>query len=56
MNERRTLHPIYILFGLLNTIQGFLPLILIGLLKGTEWSGLQWYWYAGAALACDQLY
>lgn len=50
MNERRTLHPIYILFGLLNTIRGFLPLILIGLLKGTDWLGLKWYWYAGAAL------
>ena len=50
MNERRTLHPIYILFGLLNTIRGFLPLILIGLLKGTDWLGLEWYWYAGAAL------
>ncbi|WP_179090197.1 PH domain-containing protein [Paenibacillus sp. FSL H8-0548] len=49
MNERRTLHPIYILFGLLQTIRGFLPFILIGLVKGTDWTGLNWYWYAGAA-------
>lgn len=49
MNNRRTLHPIYILFGLLNTIRGFIPFILIGLLKGTDFTELDWYWYAGAA-------
>ncbi|CAM4336690.1 putative membrane protein [Paenibacillus endophyticus] len=49
MNERRTLHPIYILFGLLNTIRGFIPFILIGLLRGTDWTGLEWYWYAGVS-------
>ncbi|WP_028609447.1 PH domain-containing protein [Paenibacillus harenae] len=48
MNERRTLHPIYILFGLLNTIRGFIPFLLIALIKGTEWGELRWYWYAGA--------
>lgn len=48
MNERRQLHPVYILFGLLQTIQGFLPIILIALVKGVEWSELRWYWYAGA--------
>ncbi|MDQ8738911.1 PH domain-containing protein [Paenibacillus sp. LHD-38] len=50
MNNRRTLHPIYILFGLLNTIRGFIPFILIGLLKGTDFTGLEWYWYAGAGV------
>jgi putative membrane protein len=49
MNERRTLHPIYILFGLLNTIKGFIPVILIGLVRGKDWTGLAWYWYAGAS-------
>lgn len=49
MNERRTLHPIYILFGLLNTIKGFIPVILIGLVRGKDWAGLAWYWYAGAS-------
>lgn len=48
MNERRQLHPVYILFGLLQTIQGFLPIILITLVRGIEWSDLRWYWYAGA--------
>lgn len=50
MNERRTLHPIYILFGLLNTVKGFLPVILIGLVKGTDWTELDWYWYGGASV------
>ncbi|WP_171056393.1 PH domain-containing protein [Paenibacillus sinopodophylli] len=50
MNERRTLHPIYILFGLLSTLRGFLPFILIGLLRGTDWTGLEWYWYAGVSV------
>ncbi|MGO4349888.1 PH domain-containing protein [Paenibacillus sp. MCAF9] len=50
MNDRRTLHPIYILFGLLNTIKGFIPVILIGVLKGTSWTNLNWYWYTGAAV------
>ncbi|WP_054026791.1 PH domain-containing protein [Bacillus sp. FJAT-28004] len=50
MNDRRTLHPIYILFGLLNTIKGFIPIILIGVLKGTSWTNLNWYWYTGAAV------
>lgn len=51
MNERRKLHPVYILFGLLNTIQGFIPFILIALFKGIDWSELRWYWYAGVAAA-----
>jgi putative membrane protein len=50
MNERRTLHPIYILFGLLNTIKGFIPVILIGLVRGNDWTGMAWYWYAGASV------
>ncbi|CAM4188085.1 PH domain-containing protein [Paenibacillus alkaliterrae] len=48
MSERRTLHPVYILFGLLNTVKGFLPFIVIALLRGTEWIELHWYWIAGA--------
>lgn len=55
MSERRKLHPVYILFGLLNTIQGFLPFILIALFKGIEWSELRWYWYAGVAAAAAGL-
>jgi putative membrane protein len=51
MSERHKLHPVYILFGLLNTIQGFIPVILIALFKGIEWSELRWYWYAGVAAA-----
>ncbi|RCW44152.1 PH domain-containing protein [Paenibacillus prosopidis] len=51
MSERRKLHPVYILFGLLNTIQGFIPFILIALFKGIDWSELRWYWYAGVAAA-----
>lgn len=50
MNERRTLHPLYIAYGVLNVIKGFLPLILILLLKGVNWETvLRWYWIAGAA-------
>lgn len=51
MNERRKLHPVYILFGLLNTIQGFIPFILIALFKGIEWSELRWYWFTGVTAA-----
>ncbi|NIK80508.1 putative membrane protein [Paenibacillus castaneae] len=50
MSERHSLHPLYILFGLLNTIRGFVPFILIGILKGTNWTHLNGYWYVGAAV------
>ncbi|WP_337100875.1 PH domain-containing protein [Paenibacillus sp. YIM B09110] len=45
--QRRKLHPVYVFFALVNTIQGFIPLLLIALVKGTAWSELDWYWYAG---------
>lgn len=48
MSERYKLHPLYVLFGLLNTIKGFIPLILLGLVKGKSISELEWYWYAGS--------
>lgn len=47
MNDRRMLHPTYILFGVLSVIKGFLPLIVIVLLRKPDWSNLGWYWYAG---------
>ncbi|MCA0756780.1 PH domain-containing protein [Paenibacillus sp. N4] len=50
MNERRSLHPVYILFGLLNTVKGFIPFIVIVLLKGADWFVFHWAWIAGAAL------
>ncbi|MDQ0115634.1 PH domain-containing protein [Paenibacillus harenae] len=51
MNEtqRRKLHPVYVSFALVNTIQGFIPFILIALVRGTAWSELDWYWYAGGS-------
>ncbi|MBH5320158.1 PH domain-containing protein [Paenibacillus sp. GSMTC-2017] len=51
MNERRTLHPSFILFGVLSVIRGFLPIILIMLFKGIEWSEVEWYWFAGIGVA-----
>lgn len=50
MNERRSLHPVYILFGLLNTVKGFIPFIIIVLLRGADWFVFHWAWIAGAAL------
>lgn len=53
MNEstRRKLHPFYLFFALVQTIQGFLPIILIAIVKGDSWwSELDWYWYAGGGL------
>ncbi|REK71568.1 PH domain-containing protein [Paenibacillus paeoniae] len=47
MNDRRTLHPTYILFGVLSVIKGFLPLVAILLIKRPDWSNLAWYFYAG---------
>ncbi|OUS78347.1 hypothetical protein B1748_01745 [Paenibacillus sp. MY03] len=50
MNERRSLHPLYIAYGFLSVIKGLLPLIIIMLLRGVNWDKvLQWYWIAGAA-------
>lgn len=50
MNEKRSLHPLYIAYGVLNVIKGFIPLILIMLLRGVDWEAvLRWYWIAGAA-------
>lgn len=48
MNDRHSLHPAYVLFGVLSIIKGFLPLFLILMLKGFAWSETEWYWYAGA--------
>lgn len=48
MNEERRLHPLYLLYGLLSAIKGFLPLIIIGIVNGFNWSRLlEWYWLAG---------
>ncbi|MFF2890454.1 PH domain-containing protein [Paenibacillus sp. NPDC057967] len=47
MNDRRMLHPTYILFGVLSVIKGFLPVMVIVLLRKPDWSNLGWYWYAG---------
>ncbi len=47
MNERRSLHPLYLLFGLLSTIKGFIPLILIFLVRGSSWDTESWIWFAG---------
>lgn len=50
MNERRTLHPLYILFGIVSFVRGFLPLIIIAFLNGFQWSNLlAWYWLTGIA-------
>ncbi|MFD0962006.1 PH domain-containing protein [Paenibacillus chungangensis] len=51
MNEqRRMLHPIYVLHGLLSVLRGFLPVIVIALLRGPDWSELlRWYWIAGVS-------
>lgn len=50
MNERRTLHPAYILFGVLSILKGFLPLIIIYLIRGFNGKELEWYWYAGGGV------
>ncbi|WP_169833439.1 PH domain-containing protein [Paenibacillus oryzae] len=48
MNEERRLHPLYLLYGLLSAVKGFLPLIFIGIFNGFNWSRLlEWYWLAG---------
>ncbi|MCU6712520.1 PH domain-containing protein [Paenibacillus sp. J5C_2022] len=51
MNEqRRMLHPIYVLHGLFSVLRGFLPVIVIALLRGPDWSQLlKWYWIAGVS-------
>ncbi|MCR2803336.1 PH domain-containing protein [Paenibacillus soyae] len=47
LNERRTLHPSYILFVVFSIIKGFLPIIIVFLLKRPDWADIKWYWYAG---------
>ncbi|MFF2093656.1 PH domain-containing protein [Paenibacillus sp. NPDC058174] len=47
MSDRRKLHPVYMLFALLQTVKGFLPVIIITLLRGTKLSQLNPYWYMG---------
>jgi putative membrane protein len=48
MNEERRLHPLYLMYGLLSAVKGFLPLIFIGIFNGFNWSRLlEWYWLAG---------
>lgn len=49
MNEQGKLHPVYLFFALLQTIKGLLPIFIITLLKGINWSDLNWYWYAGVS-------
>jgi len=47
MNERRSLHPMYIVYSLFQVIKGLWPLLLLGVIRGT-FSELGWYLYAGA--------
>lgn len=47
MNERRSLHPSYVLFGVLSILKGLLPLIIIYLIRGFNGRELEWYWFAG---------
>ncbi|MHA7965919.1 PH domain-containing protein [Paenibacillus sp. CAU 1782] len=48
MNKERRLHPLYMVYGLLSAVKGFLPLIFIGIFNGFNWSRLlEWYWLAG---------
>jgi len=49
MNEPRRLHPIYMLFFVVNAIKALIPAIAIFVLKGNDWFSMQWYWYAGGA-------
>lgn len=49
MNEPGKLHPVYLFFALLQTIKGLLPIFIITLLRGVNWSDLHWYWYAGVS-------
>jgi Predicted membrane protein len=46
-NRPRRQHPIYILFPLFNMVKGLLPLIIITLLQGVNWSELNGYIYLG---------
>ncbi|MCK9857092.1 PH domain-containing protein [Paenibacillus sp. ATY16] len=54
-NKPRRLHPIYILFPLFNTVKGLLPLIIITLLQGVNWSGVNGYVYLGILAAVTLL-
>lgn len=47
MSKRRSLHPSYVLLGVLSTFKALLPVLLITLFKGIEWSEIRWYWFAG---------
>lgn len=55
MNERRRLHSVYMWFALLQTLKGFIPLLLLTALKGVNWSELGWYWYAGIIIIAAAL-
>ncbi|MGO4110978.1 PH domain-containing protein [Paenibacillus sp. YAF4_2] len=46
-HKARRLHPIYIVFPLFNTVKGLLPLLIITLLQGVNWSSLNGYIYLG---------
>ncbi|MFF2483263.1 PH domain-containing protein [Paenibacillus sp. NPDC058071] len=48
MNNRKRLHPVYVLFTLLQWLKGLLPIIIITILRGAQWKNLGWYPYAGA--------
>ncbi|NIK72379.1 putative membrane protein [Paenibacillus sp. BK033] len=54
-NKPRRLHPIYMLFPLFNTVKGLLPLIIITLLQGVNWSGVNGYVYLGILAAVTLL-
>ncbi|GGG81286.1 hypothetical protein GCM10010918_43160 [Paenibacillus radicis (ex Gao et al. 2016)] len=47
MIDRRQLHPVYMLFALLQTVKGLLPVAIITLLRGTKLTHLNLYWYLG---------
>ncbi|MUT68629.1 PH domain-containing protein [Paenibacillus sp. NEAU-GSW1] len=56
MNDRRKLHPVYVVFALLQTIKGLIPLAVLTLLRGADWMNMYWYAGFGAAVVLLILY
>lgn len=54
MNEPKRLHKMYVLFPFFSVMKSIIPIIVLLIIKGVDWSKFPWYSYA-AAVVCIAL-
>ncbi|MEO2205820.1 PH domain-containing protein [Paenibacillus pabuli] len=50
MNESKHLHKLYVLFPFFSVLKSIIPIIVLLIIKGVNWSKFPWYGYAAAVV------